>query len=195
MKTVYRLIVIVILAAIGLTACNSSPNLTPPASVPNPTATPAASVPNSMVTPVAGYPAPQVPSAQQSTSYPAPQSISTSQAVPETGYPAMGNLQIIKSNGSVSPLTSDALKGLPLTKVTLEGKEENVRKLADALNLAGITTFNKATVTSPTGTIALTKDQVAQSYLDVANDGSIRLMIQGISKDRWPNAVISIKIE
>jgi hypothetical protein len=136
------------------------------------------------------------PVTNQATSYPAPLPTATAKAAaPETGYPAVGSLQVIKSNGNISALTLDALKALPLTKVTLDGKEENVRKLADALNLANITAFSKVTVTSPSGTLALTKDQVTQAYLDVADNGSIRLMVQEISKDRWPTAVISLKIE
>jgi hypothetical protein len=188
MKTVYRWMYVVILAALVLAACNSTPSSTPPASVPNPTGTPVTSYP-------ATKSGEQAATAVQPTSYPAPLPIPTSQAAPETGYPATGNLQVTKSDGSISSLTFDALKALAATKVTLEGKEENVRKLADVLNLAGATTFSKVTVTSSNGSIVLTKDQVAQAYLDIPNDGNIRLMIQGISKDRWPSAVISLKIE
>jgi hypothetical protein len=187
MKTTYRWIFIVILAALVLAACNSTPNSNPPASGSNPTA----AAPNN--NPTKSGDKTVVPT--QSAGYPAPQQAATTQTDPKNGYPAMGNLQVIKSNGSINSLTLDALKALPTTKVTLEGKEENVRKLADTLNLAGITTFSKITVTSSGGTLALTKDQVAQAYLDIANDGSIRLMIQGISKDRWPAAVTSLKIE
>lgn len=189
MSTAYRFIFIVILVALVLTACTSTPSSTPPASVPNLTATP-----------IVSYPAPQsgektATPAAQSTNYPAPLPMPTSQTAPETGYPAIGNLQVIKSNGSISSITADTLKALTATKVTIEGKEENVRKLADALNSAGITTFSKVTVTSSGGTLALTKDQASQAYLDITNDGSIRLMVQGISKDRWPTAVTSLKIE
>lgn len=189
MNTAYRWLFIVILAPLVLTACNSTPSSTPPTSAPNLTATP-----------VANYPAPQsgektATPATQATGYPAPLPMPTSQTAPETGYPATGILQVIKSNGSISLLTPDTLKALKTTKVTLEGKEENVRKLTDALDLAGIATFSKVTVTSPSGTLALTKDQVSQAYLDVTNDGSVRLMVQGISKDRWPTAIISLKIE
>lgn len=188
MKTTYRWIFIVILAALVLTACNSTPSSTSPTSVPNPTA----AAPDSYPAPKSGD---KTVAPTQSAGYPAPLPKATSQATPKTGYPAMGNLQVIKSDGSIGSLALDALKALPTTKVTLEGKEENVRKLADALNLAGITTFSKVTVTSPGGTLALTKDQVTQAYLDIANDGNIRLMIQGISKDRWPATVMSLKIE
>lgn len=136
-----------------------------------------------------GYPAP----VQQSTQagYPA-----AGQPDASAGYPADGIvLQVVKADGKVISLDFKGLTALAKQNVTLENKQENVRKLSDALTLAGVTSLNQAIVTGSNGQLTITKDQVAQAYLDVAANGMIRLLVQGVPQDKWLTGVAGIKVE
>lgn len=182
MKTLSYALIVLIVAVFLLTACAGSPQTT------------ASTQPAAAAT-KAGYPAP----AKQATpaSYPAAgQPGQTAQPDTSAAYPADGIiLQIIKADGKVVSVDFKGLSALARQKVTLENKQENVSKLSDALSLAGVTTFNKLTVTGSNGTLELTKDQATQAFLDVPANGNVRLLVQGIPQNKWLTGVGGIKVQ
>ncbi len=138
------------------------------------------------------------------SSYPPPVQQATSNGYPAPGKPAQGDaaaaypaegivLQIVKADGNVISLDFRGLSALAKQKVTLENKEENGFKLSDALSLGGISAVNKVTVSSNSGQLVLTREQVAQAYLDMAANGMIRLMVQGIPQDKWLSGLMESK--
>ncbi|MDO8970643.1 MAG: hypothetical protein Q7U74_08145 [Saprospiraceae bacterium] len=186
MKTTQFITIFVLAASLLLSACSSSPTTAPQS-----TSAPVITTP--------GYPVPNAPgkpstNSTQPTGYPAPDQ-SASQPTP-AGYPAPGmGLRITAADGSAKMVDGNVLLTLVKSKVTLDGKENEVRKLSDALKAAGITTYNKISVNGVSGTLALTKDQAAQAYLDIGADGSIQLAVQGMSKDKWITGVQTMKVD
>lgn len=173
MKTASYFIFVLIIGSFLLTACGSG--VTP------------------VVATSSGYPPPQE---QQATPDGYPAAGKPVQAEASGAYPADGvAVQIVKADGKVISLDFKGLSALVKQKVTLENKQENVAKFSDALSLGGISAVNRVTVTASNGQLVLTKEQVAQAYLDVAANGLIRLMVQGIPQDKWLSGVKGIKIE
>jgi hypothetical protein len=179
MKPFSYAIIVLMISAFLLSACGGSPQPT------------AVSQPPTAAT-QAGYPAP----VKQATpaGYPAagqPGQPDTSAAYPPDGI----ILQVVKADGKVAPIDFRGLSALAKEKVTLENKSENVSKLSDALGLGGVTSYTKVTVTASNGSLELTKDQVAQAYLDVPANGIIRLLVQGIPQNKWLTGVSGIKVQ
>jgi hypothetical protein len=145
----------------------------------------------------AGYPAPSVNTA--ATAYPAvgqKTAVPNSPAPTQAGYPAPGLVvKVTAADGSVKTINGVAIVDLPKAKVSVEGTDIQASKLADLLKLGGITTFTKVTLSGANGTLALTKEQVAQAYVNIAGNGSIQLSVQGIAKDKWISGVQSIKVD
>lgn len=177
----FQTLTILVLAASGLlSACSGNPTAEPKPSVPN-----AATI---------AYPAPSAPSNSQPTAYPVSVLNQAQASMPE--YPAPGqDLKITAADGSTKTVVGTALMALTKIKVNLNGNDIEVRKLTDVLNAAGINTFTKVSVNGANGTLALTKDQAAQSYLDISADGNIQLDVQGMPVDKWINGVQTIKID
>jgi PBP1b-binding outer membrane lipoprotein LpoB len=184
MKALSSIFIALLVGMLFLTACSGSTN------PPQATKAPAAATP-----PPAGYPAPdkQNPPA----GYPAAgQTSQPNQPNAAAAYPPDGIiLQIVKADGKVVPIEFKGLSALAKQQVTLDNKPQNVSKLTDALSLGGITAFNKVTVMAASGSLALTKDQVAQAYLDVQANGNVRLLVQGVPADKWLTGVNGLKVE
>jgi hypothetical protein len=178
MKTISQVLYLFLIGPFILTACGGSTKPTEANPVPSVTQP--------------GYAVP----VQQSTQAGYPAAGQTVQPDASAGYPADGIvLQVVNADGKVISIDLKGLTALAKQNVTLENKQENVRKLSDALTLAGVTTVNKATVTGSNGQLVLTKDQVAQAYFDFAVNGKIRLLVQGVPQDKWLDGVNEIKVE
>ncbi len=182
-------IVFLLMAIVILAGCSGSPATT------QPTTAPAAA------TSASGYPGPQPggsgaptgPAGQPSTGYPA-----AGQPAPAgTGaYPAQGQTLVFNLPGGANkPVGLNALMSLATVSVNADGKDQPMRKLSDALNMVGATTFTKVTATGQSGTLTLTKDQVAKAYLDIQADGKIRLVVTGVDPVQWPLGVTAITVE
>jgi hypothetical protein len=142
----------------------------------------------------AGYPAQAKPTV--AVGYPAASKAAVVQPNAAAAYPPDGVImQITKADGKSVPIEFKSLSALAKQAVTLENKQENVSKLNDALSLGGVTSFTKLIVTGSNGSLELTKDQAAQAYLDVPANGNVRLLVQGVSSDKWLTGVSGIKIQ
>ena len=181
MKKYYGLTIILLAAVMLLAACNqaSTATLAPPA------ATPTSSK--------AGYPAP----APTKAGYPAP--APTTAEYPTqggAGYPAPGSgVQVNAANGTTQLIALSAVNTIAKVKVNVNGKEMELRKLADLLKAAGIASYKTATVVGSNGPMQLSGDQLAKAYLDVAGDGMIKLVIDGVQPENWITAVTVVSVE
>jgi hypothetical protein len=191
MKPIQILSLLVLAASLVLAGCSSAPTEATKSNAPT-----AVVAGNPTKAPAPGYPAPTAPGkpADVPTGYPAP---GTGAAQPTTaGYPAPGMaLKVSAADGSTKVLDGSALQALKKSTVKLDGKDIEVRKLADVLNAAGIAAYTKVTVNGANGSLALTKDQVSKAYFEIAADGSIQIDVDGMSKDKWISGVQTIKID
>ena len=178
MKTISYILFVFLMGTILLTACGGS--VKPVEATPVLAGTKSAyPVPVQKNTPV-GYPAASQPDQPNAAA----------------AYPADGIvLQVVKADGQVVSLDFKGLAALAKQNVTLDNKQVNVSKLSDTLSLAGISAPNKVTLTGTSGQLELSKDQVAQAYLDVTANGTIRLLVQGVPPDKWLTGVSGIKVE
>ncbi len=196
MKNKLIWIVLLLMATVILAGCSGSPATT------QPTAAPAAATSAA----AAGYPspkpgdtsAPAAPVPQAPTGYPAAGQPAATQPVaqPAGAYPAQGQtLAFNLPGGANKPVSLDALKSLATVSVNADGKDQPMRKLSDALNMVGAATYTKVTATGQSGSLSLTKDQVANAYLDIQADGKIRLVVTGVDPAQWPLGVTAITVD
>jgi hypothetical protein len=176
--------IILLAAAMLLSACSGAPSATQAAPA---AATQVVSIPQTSV----GYPAPAGVLAQPQAQggYPAPGVIAQPN-VPAAGYPAPGGgLQVTGADGKAKAI---AIGAIAKVKVSVNGSSMDLRKLSDVLNAAGIASAKQATVVGSNGKMTLTTDQLAKAYLDVAADGTIKLVVDGVQPDQWISGVTQV---
>lgn len=104
--------------------------------------------------------------------------------------------QIIRADGTTFDATLDAVKALPLTQVTAEGKVEEGPYLSDILALAGITEFTEVTLEGSSNPATLTFEQVDENtILDFNNHGTMKLSSTYIPKANWTKDVAQITVK
>jgi hypothetical protein len=200
MKRIITGIVSLLMATMLLAGCSNNP--TPTQAAPGASATQAA--PASPATPTTvGYPGAGqqggtsanpvggYPAAGQGAAATSPANQNLAGAYPAGNQTLMFNLP----GGITQPVTADGLNALPTATVNIEGKDQSLRSLADALKMVGADTYTKVTINGQNGSLTITKDQVAQAYLDIQADGKIRLLVQGADPAQWPVGVTTIKVE
>ncbi len=104
--------------------------------------------------------------------------------------------QVVKPDGSAVGFSWDMLKQMPLAQVTVEGKVEEGVKLLDVLAEAGVTDFEKVTLTGNNGSMTLTRDQVNdEAILDFTNHGTVKQSATNVPKADWIKDITEIKVE
>jgi hypothetical protein len=200
MKNIITWTISLLMVTVLLAGCSSQPTATQTA----PTAPAAATTqgypspfqPNGVPGISQSYPGPNGVPAAQSKAYPGAEQGTASNQNPTAGNPAQSKTLIFTLPGGINqPVTVDGLNALPTTKVNIEGKDQSLRSLADALKLVGASAYTKVTVNGQNGSLTITKDQVAQSYFDIQADGNIRLLVQGADPAQWPVGVTTIQVE
>jgi len=184
MKKYYGLKIILLAAVMLLAACNQASTATPapPAATAIPQTGPAATPASSKT----GYPAP----APTQAGYPAPSDAG------QAGYPVPGSgVQVKAADGTIKLIALSAVNAIAKVKVSVNGKELELRKLGDLLKAAGIATYKSATVVGSNGPMQLSGDQLAKAYLDVAGDGMIKLVIDGVQPEKWISALTVVSVE
>jgi hypothetical protein len=187
----FKILILIIAAALIISSCASNTETAQPTQAPQATQ---ASAPTAAA-PQAGYPAP-TPSDQGQTvpgGYPAPAEVPP---LTNTGYPGPGTFLLTLADGSNKTMSVDVLNSLPKEKVSFDGTELEVLALVDALKQYDVVTYNQITAVGVGSTsLTLTSDQIAQSYLDILPDGTIRIAVQGLPQNAWVAALASMKIE
>lgn len=115
-----------------------------------------------------------------------------SEAYPAT---AAGGVQVVVGDGKAKVVEASAVKALAKAKASVNGKDLDLRKLGDLLKTAGISTFKSLMVVGRNGRTQLNADQAGKAYLDVAEDGTIKLAIDGVTPDRWITGVMQVNVE
>ena len=131
------------------------------------------------------------------TATPAPVQAATD-VPPQAASPAAANVlfQIIKADGTKFDVTLDAVKALPLTALTIEGKVQEGPKLSDVLALAGVTDFTALTITGSGAPSTLTRAQVDDNtILDFSNRGTMKLATTYIPKASWTKDITGITVK
>ena len=104
--------------------------------------------------------------------------------------------QIVKSDGAKFDVTLDAVKGLPLVSITVDGKVQEGPKLLDILSLAGITEFTEVTISGSSAPCTLTREQVDDNtILDFSNRGTMKLATTYIPKASWTKDITEIAVK
>jgi hypothetical protein len=193
MKKYIVLMVVLLAAVLLLSACNQASTATPaaPAATAIPPTMPAV-VPTAgkpSTTP-AGYPAPGA----TKEGYPAPSGAQSPAG--QVGYPAPGaEVQVKAPDGKTKKIAMSALMGIAKVKVPVNGKDMELRKLADLFNVAGIAAYKTVTVVGSNGQLQLTGDQPGKAFLDVAVDGTIKLVIDGVQPEKWITGVTQVSAQ
>ena len=104
--------------------------------------------------------------------------------------------KIIAADGTSFDVTLDAVKALPLQKITVENKVQEGPKLADVLALAGVTEFTEITISGSSAPCTLTFEQVDDNtILDFSNRGTMKLATTYISKADWTKDITEIVVK
>lgn len=167
-----NVLVFVVLVMVLLSACGAAPTATQATAGAKSTPGPA----TAYVPPAAGQPT--APSA--ASAYPAG---------------AKGAVQVFVGEGKAKVVDAAALKALAKAKVSVNGKEQELRKLADLLKTAGVTAYKNLTVVGRNGRTSLTSDQVGTAYLDIAEDGTIKLAVEGVAAENWITGVMQVNVQ
>jgi hypothetical protein len=120
------------------------------------------------------------------------------EAAGQVSQPASSNglFQIVKADGTKFDVTLDAVKALPLSQLTVEGKIQEGPKLLDILSLAGVTDFSEVTITGSSAPSTLTRAQVADNtILDFSNRGTMKLATTYIPKAEWTKDITAITVK
>jgi hypothetical protein len=116
-----------------------------------------------------------------------------------TEVPAVASaalFQIVKPDGTKFDVTLEAVKGLPLASLTVDGKAQEGPKLIDILKLAGITDFMEVTLTGSSAAATLTREQVDDNtILDFSNRGTMKLATAYIPKANWTKDITEIVVK
>ena len=186
----FKIFVFILIAGMILSACSSNTETPQPTQAPAPTALPAATQAEQLPTPTpveepgqgvpAGYPVPpeEVPALNNNG-----------------GYPAPGTFNLVLADGSERDVSVDELKTIPKVTVSIDGSDMEVLGLMDALKKYDVEAVTDITAVGISySTINLTSDQVSKSYLDIREDGTVRLVVQGLPKNEWIEGLESLKI-
>lgn len=187
-----KILTLLIVSVFLLTACNTKAATEQPTTPSKATSAPAAT---SVSATQAGYPVPTKsdPSSITPSDYPGPSA--NVPALTNLGYPAPGTFNLVLADGSSKSVSVDTLKTLPQEKVSFDGTELEALALVDALKHVGVETYNQVTVSGSGNNLTLTKDQIAQSYLQLFPDGTIRVAVQGQPQNTWVVGLKTMAIE
>ncbi|MCX6058421.1 MAG: hypothetical protein NTW69_09755 [Chloroflexi bacterium] len=119
-------------------------------------------------------------------------------APPQVIQPAASKVlfQIIKADGTKFDVTLDAVKVIPLTQITVEGKVQEGPKLSDVLALAGVTDFTEVTINGSSAPSTLIRTQVDDNtILDFSNRGTMKLATTYIPKVNWTKDITDITVK
>ena len=200
----FKILVLILATGIILSACSSNTETPQTTKAPEPTTLPAATqMEVSTPTPAeesgqgvpTGYPPPlETATPLVNTGYPAP-----TEVVPpltNVGYPAPGTFNLVLADGSEQVVYVDVLNALPKVTVSFNGTEMDVLGLMDALKKYNVETANQITARGvDNASLNLTEDQIAKSYLDIHEDGTVRLTVQGLEQNEWIEGLVSLKIQ
>lgn len=104
--------------------------------------------------------------------------------------------QIVKPDSTKFAVTLDAVKALPLTQITVEGKAQEGPKLADILALAGVTDYAEIIISGSSASCTLTKAQVDDNaILDFSNRSTMKLATIYIPKSDWTKDITEITVK
>jgi len=132
---------------------------------------------------------------------PAPVRVATDapvQAPTQASQPTASNalFQIVKADGKKFAVTLDALKALPLTQITIDGKVQEGPKLMDILALAGVTDFTEVSLTGSSSPVTLTRTQVDDNtILDFNNHGTLKLATTYVPMPDWTKDISEITVK
>ena len=187
-----KIFTILIVSVFVLSACNTKAATEQPTTPSKATQAPAAT---SVSATQSGYPAPTKADQGSTTpsDYPGP-SVGVP-ALTNLGYPAPGTFNLMLADGSVKSVAVDTLNTLPKEKVSFGGTELEALALVTVFKQVGVETYNQVTVSGSGNNKTLTKDQIAQSYLQLFPDGTIRVAVQGEPEDTWIVALKTMAIE
>jgi hypothetical protein len=147
----------------------------------------------------------------QATSYPAPGVVG--QAAPgKAGYPAPGaavqsppgqaaypapgaGVLVMTADGKSKTIATSAINAIAKAKASVNGTAMDVRKLTDLLAAAGVTPGAQTTVSGANGNLALSAEQLSKAYLDVAADGLVKLVVDGVQPDKWITSVVKVTVQ
>lgn len=184
MKNTIKLILWLFVFVLMITACAPSTATVAPATAVNNPTQPA------YVPPSGGASATATPAG-----YPAPAATADVPAAAQNGYPAPGTINVELAGNEVKVLAADALQALARQKITIDGSEIQALSLASALQTLGLTTYDKLVASGGGQVLELTKEQVAQAYLDLQGNGTIRLLVQGMPQSAWLQTLSTIQIQ
>ena len=184
-----KIFILLAIAVLILSACASNTATVEPTQAPQNNSDPATATPAPTLD--GGYPAPiQI----EPTGYPAP-----GELVPpltNTGYPSPGTFNLILADGSQNVMAVDVLNSLPKENVSFEGTPYEVLSLVNALKQYNVETYNQINAVGlGNASITLTRDQIAQSYLILMPDGTVRLAVQDMPQSGWIAGLVSIQIQ
>ncbi len=119
---------------------------------------------------------------------------STEEPVIEPSSPVL--FKIVKADGSTFDVTLEAIKSLPLTQITVDGKVQEGPKLLDVLALAGVTEFIEVSLSGTGSPSTLTFEQVSENtILDFSNRGTMKLATTHIPKADWTKDIAEITVK
>jgi len=122
--------------------------------------------------------------------------VTTTSAPTEAIASSSALFQIVKSDGAKFDVTLDAVRGLPLVSITVDGKVQEGPKLLDILSLAGITEFTEVTISGSSAPCTLTREQVDDNtILDFSNRGTMKLATTYIPKASWTKDITEIAVK
>lgn len=120
----------------------------------------------------------------------------TEATVTQGSSSASALFQIVKADGTKFDVTLEAIKQLPLARITVDGKVQEGPKLMDVLALAGVTDFTEVTFTGSSAPVTLTRAQVDDNtLLDFANRGTMKLATTYVPMPDWTKDIAEITVK
>lgn len=118
----------------------------------------------------------------------------TTEPITEPSSPVL--FKIVKADGTTFDVTLEAVKSLPLTQITVDGKVQEGPKLLEVLALAGVTEFTEVSLSGTGSPSTLTFEQVKDNtILDFSNRGTMKLATTHIPKADWTKDIAEITVK
>jgi len=118
----------------------------------------------------------------------------TAEPITEPSSPVL--FKIVKADGTTFDVTLEAVKSLPLTQITVDGKVQEGPKLLEVLALAGVTEFTEVSLSGTGSPSTLTFEQVKDNtILDFSNRGTMKLATTHIPKADWTKDIAEITVK
>lgn len=118
----------------------------------------------------------------------------TAEPITEPSSPVL--FKIVKADGTTFDVTLEAVKSLPLTQITVDGKVQEGPKLLEVLALAGVTEFTEVSLSGIGSPSTLTFKQVDDNtILDFSNRGTMKLATTHIPKADWTKDIAEITVK